>query len=169
MKPKGFTLVELLIALMIFSLVSVGALASLNHMIRAREQQLLHHETKEQVDLAYGQLMQDMIWFHSVLSVSSGQLDFKRTVTQEIATLLEVHYLLKDGKLYRRTGADPEAPVQLLLSDVTALRLSWLLESNQWVGVFDQANLDAAPLLFRLQFNATQLGEVTWVFSLPHL
>jgi prepilin-type N-terminal cleavage/methylation domain-containing protein len=165
----GFTLVELLIALMIFSLISIGALASLNHMMRAREQQVRYHELNQELDLAYGYLFQDMTWLVGDISAHSSTMQFRRTHTSHEQAINSVQYLISDGKLFRSSGSLSEAPRLLLLGKVDNVRLSWLLKNNQWVGVFDQSGLREEPLLLRVQFTAPHLGEVTWVFSLPHL
>lgn len=166
---RGFTLIELLIALMIFSLVSVAALASLNHMMRAREQQVMYHDANEKLDLAYAHLFQDMIWFVGDVSAQRNQLRFSRTQTTQTDPLLEITYILKDGQLFRSADTQSVKQEVLLLEDVQNLRLSWMFENKQWVGVFDQDALDQSPLLLRIQFDVPHIGEVTWVFATPHL
>ena len=158
---RGFTLVELLIALMIFSIISVAALSSVNHMIRAREQQVKYHDINQQLGKAYGLIFQDMMWFIGDISVDQQNVQFTCTQASDENSVITLGYQLKEGKLLR-AGV-------LLLDKVSDIRMSWLTQDKQWVGVFDQEHLKDQPLLFRMQFIAPHLGEVTWVFATPHL
>lgn len=160
-RNDGFTLIELLIALAIFSMVSAAALASLHHMMQSREQQMLHHEANQSLDLAYGHIQQDMLWFVGDVSAEQDSLRFLRTQTSRGSSSVDIQYEVRDGQLFR-SGA-------VILKNIDDLTISWLLADQQWVGVFDQAQLEETPLLLRVQFNAPHLGEVSWVFATPHL
>jgi len=160
-QSTGFTLIELLIALAIFSMVSAAALASLHHMMQSREQQVLHHEANQSLDLAYGHIQQDMLWFVGDISAEQESFRFLRTQTSRGSSSVDIHYEVRDGQLFR-SGV-------LIIKNVEDLTLSWLLADHQWFGVFDQAQLDETPLLLRVQFTAPHLGEVSWVFATPHL
>lgn len=160
---KGFTLIELLIAMVIFSIISMATLSSVNHMMRAREQQLVHHEANQSLDEAYAHIFQDMMWFVGGVSSTPDDLKFSRTQTTQSNSLAVVHYRLIEGKLFRAVNEQ----AVILLKEAQDFRLSWLLNNHQWVGVFDQANITEAPLLFRVQFKTPHLGEVTWVFATP--
>lgn len=162
---KGFTLVELLIALMIFSVVSIGALSSLNHMMRAREHQQLHHQSTLKLDQAYAHLFQDLLWFSGEIESQSEAFSFIRTTNAHQEGQLRVQYVLREGELWRETG---EQSV-LILSQVKGLELSWLLDNKHWVSVFDAGEAASEPLLLRVKFQAPDFGEVTWIYSTPHL
>ena len=159
---KGFTLIELLIALVIFSIISMATLSSVNHMMRAREQQVAHHDANQSLDSAYAHIFQDMMWFVGDVHSTSDDLQFTRTQTTQPNSLASLHYQLIEGQLFRTTNAQSV----VLLKNARDIRLSWLL-NNQWVGVFDQSSIQESPSLFRIQFTTQHLGELTWVFAMP--
>lgn len=174
----GMALLELLIAIAIFSLVAATAYAALSQGLsvqdRLQEQRrfwqrfeavfnLVHADLELAVDLAPGATGSNIFTGYEQGNSAeyAHMVEFTRRVntvfhTGPASPFLRVAYSLRDGGLYRRTWpgvARPygiEAAENLLLEDVRNIRLRYLVDAGRWLNRWPQAlDIEASPGLPR--------------------
>jgi general secretion pathway protein J len=113
MQARGFTLVELLVAITVLAIVAVLGWRGLDGIVRSREQLTLEMEQTRGIQLAFAQLQSDLeqvadqadlLNGHQNLVADNTRLVFIRTVLAENAPtqLQVVSYRIRDGVLTRR-------------------------------------------------------------------
>lgn len=157
MKSRGFTLIELMIALVIFSVVSIGALAGLNQMIRAKEQHAGHQDYRQNLMRSYAEIYQDIKHVTAKPLNPRGEsvvfngdsIHFTRTPGMQ-----EIYYHVEGSNLYRSYFQGDEMITVPLLENVDDLRILW--------GGKDQ------PMLM-ITFKDHIMGNIKWTFTAPHI
>jgi general secretion pathway protein J len=113
MQARGFTLVELLVAITVLAIVAVLGWRGLDGIVRSREQLTSEMEQTRGIQLAFAQLQSDLeqvadqadlLNGHQNLVADNTRLVFIRTVLAENAPtqLQVVSYRIRDGVLTRR-------------------------------------------------------------------
>lgn len=121
---RGFTLVELLVAITVLAIVAVLGWRGLDGIVRSREQVTAQMEQTRGIQLAFSQLQSDLeqvadkadlLNGHQNLVADNTRLVFIRTVLAENAPtqLQVVSYRIRDGVLTRRESAYTRDLVQL--------------------------------------------------------
>lgn len=157
----GMTLLELLIAIAIFSLVAATAYAALSQGLliqdRLQEQRrfwqrfeavfnMVHTDLEQAVDLAPRAAGSSIFTgYEQGNSAEYAQMvEFTRNVdtafhTGPASPFLRVAYSLRDGGLYRRTWPGVSRPYgiaaaeNLILEDVGNIRLRYLVDAGRWL------------------------------------
>jgi len=197
-RNRGFTLIEVLIALSIFSVMSVMAYSGLRTVLNAqnRTEQAAARLTKAQ--MAFLLLQQDFEHMaprgirgeygdrESALSVGTG-IDYLFAFTRGGSShprrpfrsgLYRVAYQVEEGELHRLVwsaldrvdGTEPQAMV--LLQGVTDVSFSFL--DNDWVSNWPPAgsgtggNDDALPRAVELRLVLEEWGTITRTFAMPY-
>ncbi|HEY1151437.1 MAG TPA: prepilin-type N-terminal cleavage/methylation domain-containing protein [Pseudoduganella sp.] len=122
--PRGFTLVELLVAITVLAIVAVLGWRGLDGIVRSREQLTAQMEQTRGIQLAFAQLQSDLEQIadkgtvlnnHQNLMADNTRLVFIRTVlTENAPTQLQVvSYRIRDGILSRRESPSTRDLVQL--------------------------------------------------------
>lgn len=179
MRTKGFTLVEIMIALMVLSLISVGSLASLHYMMRAKEKQMALVQDAETLSLAYAYLENDLIFMSTqplapektILMTEDEAITFTRTLQQqsvEQSDFQTLSYFVNETQLERVIVDDDIAYGQTLLRDVKNLQWTWLLEDGSWVDTHQMEPQNKRPLAAEVRFDSPTWGTITWLFQIPH-
>jgi general secretion pathway protein J len=183
---KGFTLVEMLVALFIVALVGVGGVAALRFTADNRDIVKAHTEQTAQVQRARALLKADLSQAVSrrtrdqngVLSsftfvggqptaagpflalVRSGRVNADAAMR---SSLQYVEYGLADGKLVRRVRAAPDGaalgPPQVLIEGVSRASAAYLTQ-NAWRPDFRGTGALLLPQAARLELEITGLGQV---------
>ena len=194
-KRSGFTLVELLVAIAIFAVLSALGWKVFDYLIKIKERNTQHEQRLGQLQEAYQQVLRDTVQIVPVTAnvagqvqpavmLQNGQLTFSKTgvtdpLMQGIPPEERVEYIYKadEKKLYRykyknlnQTGNDqPETSVLLDSVDQFQIMLLNPNEMAQWPEVaFSENDVTQAKILPRgLKINLT-VNEVSyeWVFSL---
>ena len=194
-KRSGFTLVELLVAIAIFAVLSALGWKVFDYLIKIKERNTQHEQRLGQLQEAYQQVLRDTVQIVPITAnvagqvqpavmLQNGQLTFSKTgvtdpLMQGIPPEERVEYIYKadEKKLYRykyknlnQTGNDqPETSVLLDSVDQFQIMLLNPNEMAQWPEVVLSENdvTQAKILPHGLKINLT-VNEVSyvWVFSL---
>lgn len=193
---RGFTLLELLVALAIFALIAAAIYNSLAMMITTstrldeagkslRELQysmrVLERDLIQVVDRpvrgGYDEELPALRWpgAESQLEMTSGGRS--NPLHQSRCSLQRVAYRVKDGRLERLAWAvldqaqDSKPFIQPLLSGVGSLEVSFQTEQNQllpeWPPANPQANSPTLPRAVRVVLEVKEWGRLERVFLLP--
>ena len=175
---QGMTLLELVTAIAIFSLVAAAAYAALSQGLvvqdRLQEQRrfwqrletvfnLIHTDFGQIVDLAPRGASRNVFNGHEYghSAVYENMLEFTRSVNTDFhagpaSPFLRVGYRLDNGGLYRRTWARLDRPDgipaldNLLLEGIRDIRLRYLAQADMWLPRWPQPiNIENPPSLPR--------------------
>lgn len=173
MKSKaGFTLIEIMVALVILTLMSAAAVAGLHHMIQAKEKQAEHHERYLQLVNAYAVISQDVYYAirlkpeatrHGFV-IEPDKLRFSRTLThgpQHVAPV-KLEYAW-DNQVLKRIWQDHET---VLVSDLDDVKVWVLTKDKLWVEHQHADKTAGLPLALKFILSDNRVGEVTWSFTI---
>lgn len=180
----GFTLVELLIALFIFSLVSLGALQALQHFTQNQPQAEAVADELNQLSLTYAFLLQDMAQLRpspapdpaehedepplattlqwqdqNTLLLQRSHLD----TAGQISKAQRIRYTFKPTQVLRRQGNSTEE----LLANIQDLTVEWYEPQQGWQVLTASRDLSSAQAL-RLHFKHPRFGSISWSFLCDH-
>jgi len=165
----GFTLIEVIIAMSIFAIVSIMAYSGLHSVIsskthteaalsRLQELQLtmlavtgdLQHLTPRTIQDALGGQQLSLTTQNSDLIVAFTRSGWRNPAKQVRSTLQRVAYLLDDDKLIRRhwlhvdRANDDQFIERTLITNIETLQLRFLDDKNQWQEDWPSINNNAA-------------------------
>lgn len=192
---KGFTLVELLVAIAIFAVLSALGWKVFDYLIQVKDRNAVHEANIGQLQQAYQQMQRDTLQLMPVtaniagdvqpaLSLSNQQFTFSKAgVTDPLKQgrsafeRIEYQYNAQDKKIYRLKYNNlnmlrSEQPLSaVLLSDVDQFEVMAMnpTEINQWPATaIDPENLEYQRLLprgIRIRFTIRDI-QYEWLFSL---
>ncbi|MGE8652382.1 MAG: type II secretion system minor pseudopilin GspJ [Acinetobacter gandensis] len=194
-KSYGFTLVELLVAIAIFAVLSALGWKVFDYVVKVKERNAEHEAKLSQLQEAYQQILRDTVQavpltaningeIQPALVLQNGRFNFSKTgvtdpLNQGLAPdeRIEYQYRADEKKLYRlkfrnlnQTGNDqPDSSV--LLDNVEQFKIVILnpSESDSWPDrAADSTNEDSFAVLPRgVKINLAVSGtEYEWLFSL---
>ena len=191
----GFTLIEILVALAVFSVLSVMAYGGLRTLLITRDTVDYRSQQLAQSQTAFLLLQQDLEQLlprgvrnqygdrepalttsdqagHALAFTRGGQ---RSRHLQRRSALQRIAYQLEDETLYRMSwpaldGAEEEAArVMPLLQGVQEINIQFLGES--WVSVWppsaEPGKLDVLPRAVEIEVSLAHWGKVRRLFSLP--
>ncbi|WP_180037421.1 MULTISPECIES: type II secretion system minor pseudopilin GspJ [unclassified Acinetobacter] len=195
MKPKGFTLVELMVAIVIFAVLSALGWKVFDYIVKTKDQNVIHEQRLGQLQQTYQQILRDTVQavpltaningdIQPALVLQNGRFNFSKTgVTDPLEEgispdeRIEYQYRADEQKLYRlkyrnlnQAGQDqPESSV--LLSEVEQFQIIVLNpnELTQWPDASADLNqLEHKQRLPKgIKINLTVNGvSYEWMFSL---
>jgi len=195
MKSKGFTLVELLVAIAIFAVLSALGWKVFVYIIQTKDRNAVHEQRLSQLQDTYQQILRDTVQavpltaningdIQPALVLQNGRFNFSKTgftdpLEEGISPdeRVEYQYRADEQKLYRlkyrnlnQTGRDqPESSV--LLSDVEQFQIVVLNpnEMTQWPdSSFDLNQVEQKQRLPKgIKINLMVNGvSYEWIFSL---
>lgn len=191
----GFTLVELLVAIAIFAVLSAMGWKVFDYLIKVNDRNAMHEENLGQLQEAYQQVQRDSLQIMPINANTAGQIQpalilanqkltfSKAGVTDPLKQGLspyervEYKYNAQDKKLYRlkysslnmANSAQPLSSV--LLADVDQYQISVLNpnERDRWPETTGDANNASTQALLpkglKLKFTVRDV-EYEWLFSL---
>lgn len=194
-RARGFTLLELIVVLLIFSVVSVMAYGGLNAVLKARTRVLESLDRTTALQKAYVRLRNDLQQLRgrsardgygepqgALTVLPDGAVEFTRSgwrnpLGQPRSVLERVAYRLDDDSRLLRVSwrvldrAQDAAPSEVVvLEQVEEIRWRFL-EGNDWreawppAGATGAAALDEVPRAVEIVLTLKDLGEVRLVFS----
>lgn len=191
-KQTGFTLLEILIALFVFTIVSLLLATSLRSVIDAQQgtekkaERLRHLETAL---LVMSRDIEQMI--NRPITNASGQeepalignvnhLSFTHTglssMNERSSSLQRVEYLLSEGQLWRKVStALDEAPqsskkMRPLLAEVTKLQIQYLDQNKRFHSYWPTEEGQTGkilPLAIRVSMTIAHWGMISQLYVLP--
>lgn len=195
MKSKGFTLVELLVAIAIFAVLSALGWKVFDYIVQTKDRNAVHEQRLSQLQDTYQQILRDTVQavpltaningdIQPALVLQNGRFNFSKTgVTDPLEEgvspdeRVEYQYRADEQKLYRlkyrnlnQTGRDqPESNV--LLSEVEQFQIVVLNpnEMTQWPdSSFDLNQIKQKQRLPKgIKINLMVNGvSYEWIFSL---
>ena len=195
MKSKGFTLVELLVAIAIFAVLSALGWKVFDYIVQTKDRNAVHEQRLSQLQDTYQQILRDTVQavpltaningdIQPALVLQNGRFNFSKTgVTDPLEEgtspdeRVEYQYRADEQKLYRlkyrnlnQTGRDqPESNV--LLSEVEQFQIVVLNpnEMTQWPdSSFDLNQVEQKQRLPKgIKINLMVNGvSYEWIFSL---
>jgi general secretion pathway protein J len=154
-RQRGFTLVEIMVAVLIAAILAVMAFESMQQSLKSRERVRTHQARLQAVQFTMRSLVQDLAQTYprpvreplgpgyQAAVVGGPGLAFTRggwtnPVGLERSTLQRVRYVLRDGKLYREywlvldAQLYPEPVSRELLSDVINFKVRFMNDGRNW-------------------------------------
>ena len=129
----GFTLIEVVISLALFALISVAGLALVDAIVRVEERTAGRLERLGQLHRAMYVLSRDLEQSSvgSLEEIADG-VRFERQLGGLDQAGRAISYSLRGGSLYRIVGAEAAGTSQLLVSGVSSARWSFFLVGRGW-------------------------------------
>lgn len=167
----GFTLVEVIIALFILSIISVAALGSFQQMIRAKEVQKAHEAVLTSLSHAYTTLLNDIfqqIEIDEPLTFHEREMRFKRAWdgTQVGVTTASILYTWEGNTLTREIEMGDEQSSHVLLKKVSGVQWQWIVDDT-WFDLSVPVPAGKKVRALKLSFRDTTVGELSWIFIRP--
>ncbi len=191
-KQSGFTLIEMLISLFIFAVISAGTMMALNGALRGKEQINTATARLAQIDIARALIRADMAQLvlrpvrdafgnFEIYTLQSGTgtlLRFTRKGRANPAGVLRrgdvqrLAYVFEDGSLIRRVQTQanpaPQSPTidRTLISDLVGVELVFVANDEEISGLSIPINAtQKAPPLMKLNLIYNNGDALTQVFE----
>lgn len=157
---RGFTLVELLIALLIFGVLSMLAYGGLDSVMKSRDRTESELHRLRQLQITFSQMQRDIEQLAArdghdalggrLLRLSAGQptdvdtlmqytkTGFRNPAQQTRSYLQRVAWRLDDGKLYRMSwpyvdrAFDDQATSTLVIDHIREVKIRFMDTKNEW-------------------------------------
>jgi general secretion pathway protein J len=128
MKESGFTLIEVMISLALFALISMAGIALVDSIIRVEERTAGRLDRLAQFQRTMLVLSRDLEQISAgSLEQVEGGVRFERQAPSLQAPSRTIGYTFRDGSLVRLTGTD-----QLLLEGVAGVAWSFFMPGRGW-------------------------------------
>ena len=171
----GLSLVEMLVALVLFALVGLASFAMLDAIIKARDRTEGRLASIVQLDRALTLFARDLGQSLDGRSLADGQLGLS---LYEGGAIIRISYRLQDGALIRslKTDAAVEPLDQVLIGGVGAAHWRFLDAAGQWAEAWPPPGVpnadDGGPRAVDMQLTLASSGILTGtlrrIVELPH-
>lgn len=189
-KIKGFTLIELMVAIAIFAVLAALGWKIFDYLSKVKDRNAMHEQNLDQLQQAYQQIQRDTLQTIPVtgsvgqqilpaLQLENQKMSFSKTgmtdpLKQGIASFERIEYVynVQDKKLYRlkysnlNLSAAAQPLSSVLLSDVDQYQISVLNpnEGDRWPdeNAFNERQL---PRGIKIKIMIRDV-EYEWIFSL---
>lgn len=195
----GFTLLELVVAISIFSILASIAYGGLNTVLNNNEHHELVAKRLAALQTTYTFMQRDIeqLVQRSIRDETDNKLPalyatgdenqlFELTHTgwlnplqQERSELQRVYYRVEEGNLYRGYWSSLDRPAgtetheSVILNDFKAINIRFLDENKQWYPVWpplDQEDLNhQLPVAIEITIETNEFGTITRLFSLKNV
>ena len=194
-RAKGFTLVELLVAITIFAVLSALGWKVFDYISKVKERNTMHEACLSQLQEAYQQILRDTVQIvpltaningniQTALSLQNGRLSFSKTgvtdpLDQGIAPdeRIEYEFRADEQKVYRhkfknlnQTGSDqPDSSVLLENAEQFEILVLNPNELNHWpdpsADLSQSSEQQRLPRGLKIKLKVNDI-EYEWLFSL---
>jgi general secretion pathway protein J len=190
----GFTLLELLVSIAVFAIISIVVFSGLDSTMKAKAQTELHSERLIQIQKAFSIMQRD--FEHAVarpirdqygdpdtldaMQNEEGGVSFTRggrpnPLGSPVSELERVSYTLQDDRLMRirwlalDQPIDPKMVEQPLLEQVEDLRFRFMTDAQEWIEYWPppEADNDILPRAVEVVLETADMGEITRMFLIP--
>lgn len=196
-KQKGFTLIEILIALLIFAIVAVMATVGLSAVLKARERSNIQMQNMQQMQLALLVMQQDISQTvaRPIIDNTGNQLpaflerahyiEFTRAgyinplMILNRSTLQRVAYIFTNHQLIRRTwpvldrAPETQPSDRVLLNNLQNVNFAFLTSNKQFSQIWPAATTNGQntntqlPNGIKIDFYFNKMGTLTYLFLIP--
>lgn len=129
----GFTLIEMIIALSLFALVSMAGVALVDAVVRVEERTAGRLDRLAQIQRAMFLLSRDLEQAsRGSLGAVDGGVRFTRNSASVYEPAIPVVYAVRDGGLYRLVDSQSAGHSQLVLAGVSSARWTFLSAGKGW-------------------------------------
>lgn len=164
MKQYGFTLVELLIAIAILSVIGVISYGALNSTLK--HQSIQKHHSQNLMQLQRTMLYFDRDFsqvFHGIVALNKKKLQLKSVQND---TLLTLNYQFDDG-IVRQDSTNKNQPVKLtLLKKIKKIKIRLLDNNNKWHTTWKPKNNKNHLKAIEIKFFHSYWGEIKKVMAI---
>lgn len=194
-KQKAFTLVELLVSIAIFAVLSALGWKVFDYLIKVKDRNMMHEQNLGQLQDAYLQMQRDTLQIVPLTSNISGKLQSSLILNNQSLSFnkagvtdplkqglspyerIEIQYNPQDKKIYRLKYANlnvnqtAQPLSSVILTDVDQFKVVVLNpnELEQWpensVDLADPKAIRVLPKGLRMTFTIKDV-EYEWIFSL---
>jgi len=189
---KGFTLLEMIVAVAIFAVMAGIAYSGLNHTIKTGIQVNESNQRLSEFKLALSYFSRDWLQVSSRkvrnqygdeennIVIANNSIHFTRggwpnLLQRKRSNMQRVQYLLVDDKLLRRhwlsldQGIGEEPFDSVLLHNVEALEVNFIDASDKSIDTWpDEISQNGnQPIALKISINMTQLGKVWRYLEVP--
>lgn len=192
---NGFTLVELLVAITVFAVLSALGWRVFDYLIKVKDRNAIHEESLGQLQSAFLQIQRDALQVVPITANVAGEIQPALILNNQNLTFskagvtdplkqglspferIEYQYNAQDKKIYRlkysnlNVSQSSQPLSSVLLSDVEQYQIQILNpnELMQWpegpIGVGDNQAAQLLPKGFKVKFKLREV-EYEWIFSL---
>jgi prepilin-type N-terminal cleavage/methylation domain-containing protein len=175
-RQAGFTLIEVMIALVLMALVGVMAERALSQMLRARAGVVAQQQRWRDIAFAFGRLGDDVGFSADALAPPGGdwradEAGLHWTRWGQDGQLLTLDYALEAGQWRRRAlaaGGARAGTAAVLLERVAAAEILLLDGQGQWQRQWPPAGgNERRPRAVSLALTLAEGGRVQRIFALP--
>lgn len=195
MKQEGFTLIEIIVALSIFSILSVMAFTGLNSVLSVQgimeskgqhisSLQFTFKFMQRDLNQAITRTVRDQYGQYQPMFKSDGDkvLTFTNSAARNPANairsaLQRVSYQIKDNQLYRHSwrqldgASDADSRDLLLLKEVKYIEWKFLKQNNEWSNQWPPINVEledtGLPRAVSILIDSELYGDIYRIFLLP--
>ena len=183
---RGFSLLEMLLAVLVFGLMASAAYGVLNSISSAAAAQESSAQRLSEAQLAVLRLERELRQTLSAGMFASGEtapglqgspevLEFSFLSPQALGkgpVIRQIHYRFENRTLYRIPDTawlrqSPAAKSRVLLRDVSQLRFSYLDARGNWLSRWGPGSPGDLPAAVRLNMELERFGVVERLFELP--
>ena len=195
MRPQGFTLIEIIVALSVFAILGSIAFTGLNTVLNAQyalaeknqhivELQLSFKYMERDLKQALARTIRDQYGdFQPMFSSDGDQImaftysGVRNPAQQARSAMQRVAYQFESDQLVRHNwnqldgATEVNARELVLINDLEYLEWQFLNHDNDWINQWPPINLEptaaSLPRAVMLTVNSPSLGDIARIFTLP--
>lgn len=188
---KGFTLIEIMLALLIFAIIAVITSSVMVTVFKSRDTVNQQMQRLAQLQLTVTLLQRDFTqavlrstlnnqgvlqpgFIGDIKQVSFTSMGYHNPEAREPQSQLQkIEYLLQNGNLIRRTWAQldqapqSQASDRILLPHVNSLELNYLSQQQQVLAFWNSQAQSRLPKAIRISLNLPDWGSCTLWLPIP--
>lgn len=170
MRQRGFTLIELMCALVILSLLALMSFRGLAAVLDARDQVRLETEKWRTLSAFFSRLQRDVqLSAPRPVRADSRRLEFTRLGAQGKDAPRRIAYVMNESKeieLWLWSTPEAEPARHVVLPAVAQFELQYLDRTLAWRDAWTSSETEPLPLALRLRIVLASGEELARVFSL---